>query len=275
MKSAYLVVELTKIILCAVSMCLTALFALSFSTDHLGLPFQIPGEYWIAPVLMVVVGLSLDSIKYVFWATGLTVFQLGSLVLVVFSWCASVAFFITQDDSKLNNVRKETPAYLSYQTKVDSLQREIRQKEQLIVKRTSSQFHKQWAEGERLSNELIQLNQDLSNLLKAEASIGVSEARRSMTSSAFFNGLGQWFGQTGITVRNVFYAILALLLELGSIGMVSLSYQHKIKKSDVTQSTDSSEKPSNSSSNSEFNWLSMIQTSSTPVYLNRQQVIDR
>ena len=282
---AQLIIELTKLILCSVSMSLTALFALSFSTDHLGLPFSLPYEHWIAPALMVVVGLSLDSIKYVFWATGLRSFQLASLVLVIFSWCASVAFFITQDDSKIDQARKKTPEYLAYQSQLSSLQREIRQKEQLTANRTQSQFHKQWEEGERLSNELGGLNDQLTTLLKSESSIGVDSVKQNMTSSAFFNGIGHWVQLTGTEVRNLFYAVLALLLELGSIGMVSLSYQHaKERKSSTEQKNKilnnterfpKEDRVEPTYQDEGFNWNSMINSSTDPVQLTRQQLMGR
>ena len=222
--------------LCSVSMILTALFALSFSTDSLGLPFSVPGEAIIAPVLMVIVGLSLDAIKYLFWGSGVFHYQLSSLVLVFFSWAASVAFFVTQDDAKVERARIQSPEYHAYLAEKSGLERQIEQKTALVELKSSSQFHKQWKESERLSNEVGELSDRLNRVLLTGQTIGLDQAKSQLTSSAFFDGLGNAIQESGDTVRNAFFAILALLLELGSIGVISL--RRKIKL--ITQQSQKS-----------------------------------
>ena len=226
-------------VLCAVSMVLTALFALSFSTSSLGLPFSVPGEAIIAPVLMVVVGVSLDAIKYLFWGTGTFHFQISSLVLVFFSWAASVAFFVTQDDAKVERARVNTPAYQAYLVEKNALEQQISQKAALVELKSNSQFHKQWQESERLSNELVILSEQLNQLLLDGGQIGFLQAKGQLTSSAFFDGIGRIANVPGETIRNVFFAVLALLLELGSIGMISLRLKAKKYRAALKQDASS------------------------------------
>lgn len=93
-----------KVLLCAVSMILTALFALSFSglqviQSDAGLSgaqatASVNGFELLSAGLMIAVGIAIDSSKYLFWSRahhpGFIALSLG---LVIFSWLASLAFF--------------------------------------------------------------------------------------------------------------------------------------------------------------------------------------
>ncbi len=205
-------------------MVLTALFALSFSTETLGLAYEIPHQNYIAPALMLLIGIGIDLSKYVFWSSSSKSFYylLLSVVLVLFSWTASVAFFSTQNDATLNQERKATASYLALKFELDALDITIAQKRSLILNKTGSKFHDQWEDSERLASELEQLNAKRKDLMAKEAETGLAEAQRKIPSMALFLTLARWLDWHVDTVRNFSYAVLGLIIEVSSLGLISL-----------------------------------------------------
>lgn len=219
-----------KIILCAVSMLLTTLFAMSFAKSST-LPFLALGSVdQLSIVIMVLVGLSLDMCKYLFWSDSSLKFL--SVTLLVFSWIASVAFFISNENGMLEVKRVMSFEYEAYQEEVDSLRKEIKRKITMVEKRFSSKFHEQWDMGESMSSEIDVASRKLKTLLKKEPYIGRIKAQNDSSTYGFFKSISSMVGGSPETVRTFFYGILALLIEVCSLGMITFHNNLKIAEQD-------------------------------------------
>jgi|GEM_PF-748045 len=211
-------------VLCVVSMILTACFALSFgsTTGSDASKFMKIAS----PVILITIGVVLDLSKYIFWgASGKEkkgVFTFLAVVLMTFSWMASVAFFVSSEDKKVTDFRKETAEYIGFQTEIEFLKSTIEQKTLQSKKRLDSKFHDQWDKSEALTSDIEALSNRLKVLIKKEPSIGLEEARDSVVSIAFFHSISEVTGSNTIVVRNMFYGLLALLIEVCAFGLISL-----------------------------------------------------
>lgn len=214
-------VRVTQYLLCSVSMVLTGLFAVSFSSP--GEPLGPRATF--GPGLMVLIGLGIDLSKYVFWrsrSAHIAFFTL-SLLLVMFSWAASVAFFVTQEAQGIEKVRTESASYHAHRIAIDSLGQEIAAKQVLVDKRLGSRYHDQWDKGEALSREIAVLNAKLAWLVNDSTSVGREEARRKASTSAFFLRLASALHIDADVIAVITYSMLALLIEVSALGMISLS----------------------------------------------------
>lgn len=214
-------IKLTQYLLCTVSMVLTALFALSFAP----LAEQDGLFGWLHPVLMVLTGISIDLGKYVFWhaRSQHLAFLLLSCMLVIFSWAASVAFFVTQERAGIERSREETAVYHAHNSRVETLRELVVEKRQLAQKRLESKYHEQWDKSEQLLREIATIERELTDLLLAADSVGLEAAVRSRSTSAFFSALSAMSGIPASIVYVVGYAVLAMMIEVCSLGLVSLS----------------------------------------------------
>lgn len=221
-----ILVQSTRYLLCLVSMLLTGLFALSFSsTAHLSVPFTIVGNEFLAPVFMVVVGMGIDLSKYLFWyyRHEAVLFLVISLLLVFFSWAASVAFFLSQEQGNLALIQKDTRAYQAHQAKIHRLQQTIAEKRLLVGKRLDSRYHTQWDKAADLMQEISWLEKQLAPLIPRSDTVGVTEAQQQLSTSAFFAGLAKLLDSSITVVATTTYGVLALLIELCALGSISLA----------------------------------------------------
>jgi len=76
--------------------------------------------------------------------------------------------------------------------------------------------------GKLLSNDIVALEMARDQLVLGEMSIGLSDARKSMVSVAFFHSIARMTNIDVNTVRNMFYGALALLIEICAFGLISL-----------------------------------------------------
>jgi len=211
-------------LLCLISMVLTGCFALSFGAVNSNTGNNAL-NLW-SPILLLAVGIALDLSKYIFWAVHNKkwhqAYKLLAVILMLFSWMASVAFFITSEDEKIATYRKQTADYLSYQTQLADLDRNIEAQNQLLKNRLSSRFHDQWDKGEIITQEIQGLQQQRKALIAKEQSIGIQDAYNHLVSLAFFNAIAKMTNIDKNTVRNIFYAILALLIEICALGLIGV-----------------------------------------------------
>lgn len=222
-------------VLCLVSMFLTACFALSFGNSSGAVGAGIFAA--LGPIVLVTIGVVLDLSKYVFWSSSRGLFRDGysalAVVLMVFSWMASVAFFITNEEQKISDSRKETAAYQAYSSELKSLNEMIDQKSLIVSKRLESRFHEQWDKSDDASREIQGLVDRRNDLLKGESTVGLDAVSESMVSLAFFKSVGRILNVDPGSVRSFFYGVLALLIEVCSLALISLCRPKAVASVDV------------------------------------------
>ena len=220
-------VQLIQFVFCLVSMILTSLFALSISgaaVDSSDAGFSSLSSV-LSAGLFILIGACIDSGKYLFWVERSRNFGYlaVSIVLTLFSLLASCAFFISAEKAALYDSRLSTPEYLAFRSRIESLHDEIAYQERLIESRLNSQFHSQWAEGERNSEKLSELKESLANLIESSSEVGHEASIKIVPMADFFSALGAFTGTEMNTVRNICYGLLALLLEVSTLGAISLT----------------------------------------------------
>ncbi len=214
-----LIVMTSAGVLCCVSIVLTSLFAFSFSAsrgEDLGI---------VALVLTLAIGVSVDLSKYLFWIYRKAhySFYFISLILLLFSWSASVSFFVTSERSNVERARLASASYQSHLAQIESLKQRIENKQHIIKARLASAYHDQWDKAEKLSLEITQLNSELSALLLKTQSIGMDDAESQIGSSTFFKSLANLMSTSTLIISSSFYGLLALMIETCSISLISLS----------------------------------------------------
>ncbi len=208
--------------LCMTSMVLTANFAVSFSNQN----SKEVELLQFGTGLMVTIGVALDLSKYVFW--GAQIDRWGStlkclaVVLTLFSWLASVAFFVVSEQQKVNHYRLSTAEYKGYLAQLDALERDIQSKREMATKRLGSRYHDQWDMSQTLVDEVQALQNRKVALLLTEPTVGISQANANVASTALFVSMSETFSIDPTTVRNSCYAGLALLIELCALGLISV-----------------------------------------------------
>ncbi len=241
------IVQFTQITFCLVSMILTSLFALSLSGANLGgadtAVTSLNGV--LSSGLFILIGACIDSGKYLFWVERERNFGYLaiSLVLTLFSLLASCAFFVSAEKGALDDSRVNTPEYLAFQARIESIQDEIAYHERLIESRLNSQFHSQWAEGERNSEELGELKNSLAILIESSSEVGQEASIEMVPMSDFFSALGAFTGTKIDTVRNICYGLLALLLEVSTLGAISLTNSLRVERHESNQNGETSSEP--------------------------------
>jgi DNA-binding GntR family transcriptional regulator len=168
-----------------------------------------------------------------------------ALVLTGFSLLASCAFFLSAEFVAINNSRLESTEYRVLQERTDAIRQEINHHERLLEKRLNSEFHRQWVEGEKNAERIRELKGSLIRLMELSSSAGKDTAMNEVPITRFFAVLGQIFGVSTEAVRNFGYGLLALLLEVITLGAISLanSMQYDVlaadKESDDSTSSES------------------------------------
>ena len=242
-------VQVTQTVFCLVSMILTSLFALSLSgvasSDVVignGLSKNL-----LAAGLFILIGCCIDFGKYLFWSERHRSYYYGAMALVLtgFSLLASCAFFLSAEFVAINNSRLESTEYRVLQERTDAIRQEINHHERLLEKRLNSEFHRQWVEGEKNAERIRELKGSLIRLMELSSSAGKDTAMNEVPITRLFAVLGQIFGVSTEAVRNFGYGLLALLLEVITLGAISLanSMQYDVlaadKESDDSTSSES------------------------------------
>ena len=218
--------QVTQSVFCLVSMILTGLFALSLSGVSLNVLSESEGinKTVFLAVLFVLIGCCIDIGKYLFWAQRQrsTYFVGLSLTLMTFSWLASCAFFMSSDASVLQEAQTKTGEYVALQHRIESLTQEISHHERLLDNRLSSSYHKQWEAGEGDANTIAKLRVSLNVLIERLPSAGRENAAEQVPTAQFFKQVGEVLNVSVDTARIIGYGILSLLLEVSTLGMISL-----------------------------------------------------
>jgi len=219
-------VQITQNLLCFVSMTLTGLFALSLSGSKFDLLSEqgVNSETLFLSVLFLVIGLSIDIGKYLFWAQRRqgNYFLVLSLLLMFFSWLASCAFLVSSEANVISRQRVQSSEYKALLQQIDNAQQEIAYQEKLLEKRLSSTYHQQWAEGENNAQAIAQLRASLVTFTQDLSETGKASAAKQVPVTAFFLNASQYIGISEKTVRFLAFGLLSLLLELSTLGMISL-----------------------------------------------------
>ena len=248
-------IQITKIIFCLVSMILTSLFALSLSavssSDFMngnGLSKNL-----LAAGLFILIGCCIDFGKYLFWSERKRSYCYGvmALILTGFSLLASCAFFLSAEFVAINNSRLESMEYRVLQERADAIRQEINHHERLLEKRLNSEFHRQWVEGEKNAERIRELKGSLVRLMELSSNAGKNTALNEVPITRFFAVLGRIFGVSIETVRNFGYGLLALLLEVITLGAISLENSMRRDVLCANKETDDAIKPEASVDDSE------------------------
>ncbi len=218
--------QVTQSIFCLVSMILTGLFALSLSGVSLNVlsePDGVNKTVFLA-VLFVLIGCCIDIGKYLFWTQRQhsIYFVVLSLTLMTFSWLASCAFFMSSEASLLQEAQTNTGEYVALQHQIESLAQEVSHHERLLDNRLNSTHHKQWEAGEGDANAIAKLRVSLNVLIERLPSTGRDNAAEQVPTAQFFKQVGEVLNVSVDTARIIGYGILSLLLEVSTLGMISL-----------------------------------------------------
>lgn len=215
------VILLTRTLICAISMALTGLFAISFTQPSESLSFT----HTLNIALLISIGMCLDLCKFLFWRFQKTnmIYMALSLALMGFSCVASIAFFVSNESTAISNAQRLTPEHRAHTLKIEQLQREIKQNENLAETRANSQYHEQWDKSQLLRDKIHHQTQQLSALIASSNHIGVSSARSSLPSSAFFLKVANALNTTFERIVIVAYSLLAIFIEISALGLISLS----------------------------------------------------
>lgn len=157
-----------------------------------------------------------------------------AIVLTGFSLLASCAFFLSAEFVAINNSQLESTEYRVLQERADAIRQEINHHERLLEKRLNSEFHRQWVEGEKNAERIRELKGSLIRLMELSSNAGKNTAMNEVPITRFFTVLGRIFGVSTEAVRNLGYGLLALLLEVITLGAISLanSMQHDVLAAD-------------------------------------------
>ncbi len=242
-------IQIVKYTFCFVSMILTSLFALSLSGVASSDVMTGSGlsKILLAAGLFILIGCCIDFGKYLFWSERQRSHYYGAMALVLtgFSLLASCAFFLSAEFVAINNSRLESTEYRVLQERADAIRQEINHHERLLEKRLNSEFHRQWVEGEKNAERIRELKGSLIRLMELSSNAGKNTAMNEVPITRFFTVLGRIFGVNTETARGLGYGLLALLLEVITLGAISLanSMQHDVWVSDK-ESDDSTKSES-------------------------------
>ena len=212
-------------------MVLTSLFALSLSggsIDRLSNQEAWGGSVFLA-ILFVLIGCCIDTGKYLFWSQRQRSHYYGvlSLLMMGFSWLASCAFLVSSENSFLEEAQLMSVEYVATQQKIEATHRQITHYERLLENRLSSAYHKQWDEGQSNMDKMAALNESLLALTKKLSLAGKDEALHRVATTQFFTNVSQVLGSSVEWVRAAGYGLLSLLLEVSTLGMISLANSFK------------------------------------------------
>ncbi|BFM18704.1 hypothetical protein R50073_48870 (plasmid) [Maricurvus nonylphenolicus] len=220
-----------QIVFFLVSMLLTGLFAMSLSGgdfDGLIQAHEDQQSIFMA-ALFVLIGCCIDIGKYLFWAKRhiSRFFTLLSVVLMAFSWAASCAFFISSEMRLLKDAQYGSPEYIALQQEISAIQRSIDIEERLLDKRLGSSYHKQWEQAQASAMKIASLQVDLREKRATLPLVGSTAAESEIETTRLFASVSGALNVSLDTVRTFGYAVLALLLEVSTLGMISLARAEK------------------------------------------------
>lgn len=222
----FYLIQSTQVIFCLVSMVLTSLFALSLSgvtIDHLSDQTGWGMTIFLA-ILYILIGCCVDIGKYLFWPNRHRGGYYGvlSLLLMVFSWLASCAFLVSSEHSLLRESQVNSVQYAALQQKIESIHEEVAFHESLLEKRLNSSYHSQWKQAEATVEKIASLKVKVTELTESSSGVGLDAAAQKVPTTQFFNELSQMLNISSNLVRAVGYGLLSLLLEVSTLGMISL-----------------------------------------------------
>ncbi|WP_427979223.1 hypothetical protein, partial [Agarivorans sp.] len=188
------------------------------------------GKMVFLAVLFVLIGCCIDIGKYLFWAQRKRSHYYGflSLVLMGFSWLASCAFLVSSEYNLLRESQIQSAPYVALQQKIDGIKQEVAFHERLLEKRLSSSYHSQWKQGEVTIEKLADLKAKLTELTESSSGIGLDVAVQHVPTTKFFNEISQILNVSSKVTRAVGYGLLSMLLEVGTLGMISLLHAFKL-----------------------------------------------
>ena len=166
----------------------------------------------------------IDIGKYLFWSQRHRSrgYAALSLILMGFSWLASCAFLVSSETNLLEKARIASAEYSAFQQRIESITDQITDYEDLLDKRLGSSYHKQWEEGQSNADKIAELKETLANLIETSSSAGEGTAQKRVSSTQFFNYISQTLNVSIELVRALGYGLLSLLLEVSTLGVISL-----------------------------------------------------
>lgn len=200
---------------------------------------QEDGHAFFMAGLFILIGCCVDVGKYLFWVKRQIsrYFKVLSLVLMVFSWLASCAFFLSSEMRLIKETQQRSPEYVSLQQEIDGLQKNIAIEERLLNKRLGSSYHKQWEQAENSATKIARFQAETAEKQSALSQVGLSSAESQLETTKLFAAISHTLNISLDTARIVGYAVLALLLEVSTLGMISLAGAEK--EADRSLSLDS------------------------------------
>ncbi len=211
--------------MCCISVLLTALFALNIGSIQAPIAAsEISLEYYTGLFLLLSVGLCIDISKYLFWLYRKEhrLFLLLSIILVGFSWAASVAFFVSKEEQNIKQYQLESSEYAANKMAISLLELEVSEKRKLLEKRLSSSYHSQWDKGEAVLGEINRLTSELNQRIEMSDSIGLGSTQLQLSTSALFSAISSISSLSFASVANIAYGVLALIIEVCALGIMSL-----------------------------------------------------
>lgn len=145
-----------------------------------------------------------------------------SVSLVLFSWLASLAFFLAGEASLITRQQITSPEYLAYQQQVTALKEDINSRQALVTQQLGSRYHQQWKAGDQQLQTIAAAQQALSELLARENNIGKNQAMAALPSQRLFVAIASVVNSRPDAIRIAGFAVLALLLEVCGLAMISL-----------------------------------------------------
>jgi len=212
-------------------MLLTGLFAMSLSSTDLDsvVRAEESGQAIFMAALFILIGCCIDIGKYLFWVKRQIsrYFKALSLVLMVFSWLASCAFFISSEMRLLKEAQHGSPEYVALQQEIKGLQNNIAIEEQLLNKRLGSSYHKQWEQAQNSADRIAGFQAKIADKKSLLSQVGLSTASKELETTKLFVTISRTLNISLDSARTFGYAVLALLLEVSTLGMISLAGAEK------------------------------------------------
>lgn len=218
-------------------MSLTSLFALELSGFSIK-EFEdqiLNGEMlWLA-CIFILIGCCIDIGKYIFWLfryQSLYYISL-SMALMVFSWVASIAFLMSSESNLLENAQAQSVEYAASEQRINNITKEIEFQEKLLSNQLASSYHTQWEAGQENATHLSELRESLASVIESSSSAGEEVALDQVATTQFFIRLGEMLSVETNKVRFVGYGILSFLLEVATLGLISLTQSLRIIEGNI------------------------------------------
>lgn len=112
---------------------------------------------------------------------------------------------------------------MSLQQEIDGLQKNIAIEEQLLNKRLGSSYHRQWEQAQNSAARIERFQAEIAAKQSTLAQVGLSSSLNQLETTKLFTAISHTLNIDLDTARTVGYAVLALLLEVSTLGMISLA----------------------------------------------------